>query len=95
MPFSPTLLVRLQSFVGGKTPQTPRFATGKVVDDAQDVDQEVKLSKTSSTVVAVEARANLKVDSSLFLVFIAESTTFLEPKVRYFSHPKEKRMYCN
>ena len=46
----------------------PRFATGKVVDYAQDVDQEVKLSKTSSTVVAVEARANLKVDS--FLVFI-------------------------
>lgn len=78
--------------MGGKTPQLPRFATGKVVDYAQDVDQEVKLSKTSSTVVAVEARANLKVDSSLFLVFIAESTTFLEPKVRYFSLSKEKRM---
>ena len=47
--------------------------------DQVDVDQEVKLTKTSSTVVAVEARANLKVD--LFLIFSYLSLSNLGDKL--------------
>ena len=49
-----------------RSPQFPKNARSKVCPATMlDVDQEVKLAKTSSTVVAVEARANLKVDPFL------------------------------
>ena len=45
-----------------KIPKFPKNARSKVCPATMlDVDQEVKLAKTSTTVVAVEARANLKV----------------------------------